>query len=1093
MTSIKIIVLILSLNNKKIKGILMEKNAIELPEITHDQDNNITNDINHDQTSSSRHELIKEKNIPVQESSNNNITSHNNISNNNSEIQIELQNINPQNDEQAKFKKVNNDTVKTNQKKEEENKTKPPSRCTTMPSCLRHLDIIRERKLSVQVGIVYTVFMIVFIIAIGLAKIVQINSLLETQADKNYYTSIVSDMIDIQREVKIQLDSVNNDDYTSSMFNSLLFFRIYTEELLQHKLIFVEGGKTNGMTFMKDSISSTTNPDIDSLFEKVGDGFKFHKKLEDLMKFDFYIGTGLEFENYNIHSLIPFYYTFMPILYQNLKLQGIPIVNAYFLVSPTVNVDETCKTNYNLYFKYPLEKAEIDSTVSPTNDQPYDFILDPVGRCSINLIKAVETDSTQEKTKELEEKVKKLNWYYNLEEKNIMNSTLSSESKRINSEMLSLLRVTQDNQKEEYFMNYINFKIDNYGIDNNNPPLYFTIAMKILRTDMDWPYLQLDSNGDIKKFNYISLMNFELDSPKVPINLKDKVYNVDYNIDDNKTIIVNLPKFIDNIYKYTMLPIELVDNNDTDDDQSDDVTININSLMLKYSEMGIMKQNYSINYYYEHDTNFFKLLLFLNNFLVYFNKNPGDILDQSLSFHPCLLDDIEDYYASISEFANCFDDYCFYNNCNMSSKLYVQPEKSNFMPDCYCLPLYCRDDYSLKNFSFHMNITEKLGLANTSNEYAYTSKKEENNANIYYNNLLHEYYNEEKNQFKCKISFNQKSESANKTFNTKIMLQPMSFDSSTTMMIMFLMSNDEIYNIVTKFKNLVNDIKWIIYLVYFLFLTIVAVFLIAYLIHQVNCLTERMTKMKEIRSKIISGSNGSEKQRNSIRLNNDDKKEIDNLLDKNDININVEGSVGSNSKEENKEDEADELSALKTLINENINDFKIEFNINENMNDSISVIEKQYNEIIKVNGYKNKLLPNNKKENNEINIDEELDSLNIDNELRSSIDSNNIKEQKEVVPSVDDLSLKIFYELLSLSTNEIDFSKTKTNFYFKDDFSKSILNFDDIINSIEAKDNSNTSEITNPEKLENAIRYYKNEIHTYWKEQYDIQKKKDEI
>ena len=105
--------------------------------------------------------------------------------------------------------------------------------------------------------------------------------------------------------------------------------------------------------------------------------------------------------------------------------------------------------------------------------------------------------------------------------------------------------------------------------------------------------------------------------------------------------------------------------------------------------------------------------------------------------------------------------------------------------------------------------------------------------------------------------------------------------------------------------------------------------------------------MKEIRSKIISGSNGSEKQRNSIRLNNDDKKEIDNLLDKNDININVEGSVGSNSKEENKEDEADELSALKTLINENINDFKIEFNINENMNDSISVIEKQYNEIIK--------------------------------------------------------------------------------------------------------------------------------------------------
>ena len=302
----------------------MEKNAIELPEITHDQDNNITNDINHDQTSSSRHELIKEKNIPVQESSNKITTSHNNISNNNSEIQIELQNINPQNDEQAKLKKVINDTVKTSQKKEEENKTKPPSRCTTMPSCLRHLDIIRERKLSVQVGIVYTVFMIVFIIAIGLAKIVQINSLLETQADKNFYTSIVSDMIDIQREVKIQLDSVNNDDYTSSMFNSLLFFRIYTEELLQHNLIFVEG--TDKQTFIIDDISVSSE-----LYKEVDPGFVLkNKDLKTLMSFK--DGGSVDFSQnpFNVHHLIPFYYNFMPILYQNLKLQGIPIVNAYF-------------------------------------------------------------------------------------------------------------------------------------------------------------------------------------------------------------------------------------------------------------------------------------------------------------------------------------------------------------------------------------------------------------------------------------------------------------------------------------------------------------------------------------------------------------------------------------------------------------------------------------------------------------------------------------------------------------------------------------------------------------------------------------------
>ena len=166
------------------------------------------------------------------------------------------------------------------------------------------------------------------------------------------------------------------------------------------------------------------------------------------------------------------------------------------------------------------------------------------------------------------------------------------------------------------------------------------------------------------------------------------------------------------------------------------------------------------------------------------------------------------------------------------------------------------------------------------------------------------------------------------------------------------------------------------------------------------------------------------------------------------------------------------------------------------MNDNINLIERQYNEIIKVNGYKNKLLPNTLKaiEQEELIKKEEEDMfMKEEDSLISTSNIVKVKEQKETAPLIDDLSLKIFYELLSLSTSEVDFSKTKTNFYFKDDFSKSILNFEDIINSIESKDNSNTSEITNQEKLENAISYYKEKIHKYWKDQYDNQKKKEEI
>jgi hypothetical protein len=202
--------------------------------------------------------------------------------------------------------------------------------------------------------------------------------------------------------------------------------------------------------------------------------------------------------------------------------------------------------------------------------------------------------------------------------------------------------------------------------------------------------------------------------------------------------------------------------------------------------------------------------------------------------------------------------------------------------------------------------------------------------------------------------------------------------------------------------------------------------------------------------------------------------------------------------------EIDELDALIKLINDNLADFKIEFNVNENMNDSINEIKKQYNEITKVNEYKNKLIPKK----------EEFTIENIKNETNSSIDTNKnlniknfnffknekirvIKRQNEnsnnILKNDDDLSLKIFYELLSLSTSEIDFSNIKTNFYYRDNNAPPLLNFEETINKLSEGDVSGNGEITNQEKLQNAINYYYNQIHCYWKKQYDLQKKKDEI
>lgn len=72
---------------------------------------------------------------------------------------------------------------------------------------------------------------------------------------------------------------------------------------------------------------------------------------------------------------------------------------------------------------------------------------------------------------------------------------------------------------------------------------------------------------------------------------------------------------------------------------------------------------------------------------------------------------------------------------------------------------------------------------------------------------------------------------------------------------------------------------------YFILSLIIGVFLIIYLVWQVNKLRKRMNKIKEIRTRIISGDNKEEnKESNSIKLHLDGKKENDFLLDNNSSN-----------------------------------------------------------------------------------------------------------------------------------------------------------------------------------------------------------------
>ena len=39
-----------------------------------------------------------------------------------------------------------------------------------------------------------------------------------------------------------------------------------------------------------------------------------------------------------------------------------------------------------MYFIFPLEKPQFELTTKPKNNNLFDFILDPVGKCSVNMI-----------------------------------------------------------------------------------------------------------------------------------------------------------------------------------------------------------------------------------------------------------------------------------------------------------------------------------------------------------------------------------------------------------------------------------------------------------------------------------------------------------------------------------------------------------------------------------------------------------------------------------------------------------------------------------------------------------------------------------
>ena len=937
-------------------------------------------------------------------------------------------------------------------------------------SMLKKVKWLRENKFIYQIMLIYFISFIILLLFINFTKNYIVKKSFVYFEDNNYYTFVDSDVIRTQKVLKLQVDKKNNNNLLSIQDEHLLFMELYTKELVSHNIL------------IKDGIfNNLNNSEIESYGSELGINFQTTSTLEELIKDDIDDNHVL-----NIKNLLPFYYHFVPIINQNLEFFGVKMINFYFIGNDNKCGQENLKIN-NLFFKYPLEKNSLGIDMIPLNNKIYDYIIDPFIDCN----------NGYKFSSDFIGFIKENNWYSNIikDNKNI----------EIDYRIFKLMKINQENKREDYFIAYNKFNINIYGLDSI---INFLFAIRFSRESLLLPFLFYNEYNDTLLYDYLSIMNFEQIVNQVNLSNFDYqneiAYHNEYVIDDSKNLLLKNTRFIDNINLFGMQKREESSALRILKDFENNKLYSIKSIMIKYEELNDIQKNYNINYYYDPDILFYKILYFSNQFILYKKNHPeylisdnitninnsnSDINNDSLTInedHPCSITNIDEYYQNIkNKFGyDCVYDYCFFHDCYLLDDLNINKNNYHF-PNCYCIPLFCKDEKTQKNSEFEKQIKKKMKILNNKKfDYSFTSKNENylsEKQNTF--SAIDDFFNRTNFNFKCQITFNKKNVEENRTFITNIFSYNYMENEKNTILLLFIYNTAKLEEIMKEMHLNLFSILENIVTGYSILFAILFILILFYLNVVCKRIINKMNQIKNIRKIIISNSKSPNqnnlekieiKEKSSQKTNNNNEK--NNLIDKND-NKNKNDNNGN-------DDDEDELDELIKLINNNLSLFNIESNLNEESNDYFNDIKKQYNEIIQVNKFKNKLLLKEEKE--EIILDNTYENSSID------INNNSINVKKNM--KSDDLSVNILYELLSLSNNKIDFSNIKTNFYYSNINDNSLYDLNKhIFNSTEANIMNEGNEITNIDRLQNALEHYFDNIHEFWKKYYESQKSKDEI
>ena len=900
----------------------------------------------------------------------------------------------------------------------------------------------------------YYIFMlIIFLSAIIYFLMAALDRITYTQVFDVNRRMIINYLIDPQKRLELNFSDTMERYRVQDYLRDMILVKLYTMELVEKHDAIVVNSVQNSL-FKPESLrnlsmysslneiqtqiegKSFTKTNF-TIINKLTDKFIYHENRTNLI--------------YNPHMLLPFYWLMIPNFFELNKFYHNRFKSFTFLsyeANFDVNSPKYCKdvqSFSNTYFKYPVNDLDMTQSTNMSNFDIHNSMKDPSSFCF----------SDNPKYNGQKEQIEALNWHINLEKVFIKNSSIQSTEK-----ILTLFRNIEDtdNTQSDIF-NVI--KKDDKGFIYSFVFEFESHNFEVLNT-------QSVLNNTFEKDYVVKIINFpyQISSIDTTTDYFIKTFSNQYNIDESKDLLQNIPSWMEKMYRYSLVPKNKYDNKSPSQKSYLDTSRLTTDKMLNY-----LQEDY-INEYYRSDSILFTIIYFLNK------------LEQSKLFKSpkkCLISDIGSYYSYLNKHAisdisskvpiDCIKERCKFDKNEKCEKVQSSvvnkdldiKDPQNMYPFCYCYPLYCYDNQTT-------NIPEKFQFIRNATSLQFPDK--------------------------CKVKLFSKSPNSTDNFFF-IQYSGRNLFTLTDNVIVFTLHLTETifleYFYSDQKQSLDNINNWILITLLPL-LIFIGILMVKFLGVKTDKLSSRMNEMNDIqkiaiKENSLSNNNlheNDENNENSNKNNNESerikkiKKELNeekleenqNLTNSNTIKANYTESDEQGFNQQN----IDELDDVNYLINENLYLFNIDFDISQNLHENNPLVVSFIQEL-KMKIYFDQMLPESIKElslkdEEEVPLQEENSNhSNIAHNLYTKID--NIKRN---------LNAFILYELLS--TEMINFDNYKQNFFYKEK-NDHLFNYYEEINYLLYDDEIEFGEVTNTEKIKKFMGYFKVNIHKPWMLKYE--------